>query len=207
MSANTSFTASAARLSSFFAASADPGRGNEFPEPAVEAAAERDRQVVHAGLERFMLATFIKLGTHEILELVDYAIEALFVASAAQGGQLESPGAFLTTTIRNAAVSAVRKQSGELPGLTLYQEDDAIARFVDQSATAADVRAAMRLARSVGDHQCVRVIGLWLTLAETSAVPPTSRDVGEAAGLSHTTVNDIAARFRSYVVKVQESEG
>ncbi len=82
---------------------------------------------------------------------------------------------------------------GEIAG---YAEDEALARLLDAEAARSDVLEAQ--ARAVKDKKftLVRVVSEWLVIAERTGIEPSSREVAEVLGLSHTTVNEALREFR-----------
>lgn len=83
--------------------------------------------------------------------------------------------------------------------LELQADDDAIAALLSREASAQLVDDAMRTAAQRGDHLVVRCVAAWLDLAECSGAPPSSREVAARASVSHTSVANALARFRSYL--------
>jgi RNA polymerase sigma factor (sigma-70 family) len=117
---------------------------------------------------------------------------------------IRNAGAYLTRLARNRAIDHLRRSarkdislSDELSA-TLPSHDDAVAALLDSSASAATVRAAMRRAVEHDEQLTLRVVTTWLDLADELDEAPTSRQVADRVGVSHTSVNQALKRFRSY---------
>lgn len=78
-------------------------------------------------------------------------------------------------------------------------EDDAIARLLESTATAATLSSALRAAATAGDTALVDVVAAWLDLAQELGYAPSSRQVAAEAVTSHTAVNVALRRLRSYL--------
>lgn len=75
-------------------------------------------------------------------------------------------------------------------------EDEALARLLDAEAARSDVLEAQARAAKDKKFTLVRIVSEWLVIAERSGVEPSSREVAETLGLSHTTVNEALREFR-----------
>lgn len=117
--------------------------------------------------------------------------------------EIKDASAYLVTATRNAAIDALRARTrqrrlmlGEAPE-ELASDDDAVAGLLDSQATNAAVLGAMRAALRAGDRQTVRIITIWLDLADERRKPPSTRQVAARAGVSHTTVAAALRRFKA----------
>jgi DNA-directed RNA polymerase specialized sigma24 family protein len=157
------------------------------------------------GLSRFLVARFPGLQDPD-----DTASEALarFV-EAAQQGRIDpalQPAAYLTRIARNAAIDRLRHEAHivatpQPTAASPIADDDSIVRLLDSDATCQLVSEGIRAANQAGDHTVVRIITQWIDMAQSLSRAPTSREVGDQAGVSHTTVRAALTRFRSYLPK------
>jgi hypothetical protein len=78
--------------------------------------------------------------------------------------------------------------------------DDAIAATVDATAGRQAIEAALKAAWEASDDTVVKVVLGWLEEARIApGKAPTSRDVAERAGLSHSTVINSMKKFQIYL--------
>jgi DNA-directed RNA polymerase specialized sigma24 family protein len=160
------------------------------------------------GLERIVHASAPSLTRSDAEEGAAAAL-ALFVDAASRGlVDLERPAApYLTTVARNVAYkrarSAVRETADDDPVRCVENigadEEDAVIALLDAYADRALVQAGLSAAYESGDYVLVRVVTVWLRLAEEMGDRPASRTVAAAAGVSHTTVQDTLERFKAYL--------
>lgn len=124
--------------------------------------------------------------------------------------EIANPPAFLMRLARNRAIDRLRRSSREDVELSpelasaVPGHDDAIAALLDATATAASVQDAMRAADAAEDHSTLEIVRLWLDMADELDTSPTSREVADRAGVSHTSVNSALKRFRTYFPVDQE---
>lgn len=167
-----------------------------------------DYRLVLAALARF--AQGFGLSAHDAEEVAAETLADTVLRSAdAAAPPIRQPVGYLFRTTRNRVFDRHRRsrvrneiefdQETEPYGQRYYSdEDDAIARLLDGNASAGRIEDALRAAKAADDALVGRVVYAWLKLAETRVGPPTSRDVGELVGVSHTSVNQALRRFRSY---------
>lgn len=163
---------------------------------------DRDLAIVLDGLSRFLGSRFQSLSPAEISDIASESLTRLLQAS--QTGQLQDgrpAGPYLTRIAHNLAVSGLRRpptaELNEAAGAGL--DDDDLARLLDARASADRLRAALAIAAAKGDHMLIRVVRVWLQLAQKHSAAPNSREVGGRLGVSHTTVNEALARLRAYL--------
>jgi len=132
--------------------------------------------------------------------------------TAAHGrGEVRKPGAYLFWTTRNRVLDRRRRadtrEATEMlvddleqsVGARYYsRQDDELAQLLDQDATAELLEDALRAAVAAQDHLVVRVVTVWLELAEETGEAPTSRKVAREVGASHTSINQALRRMRAY---------
>lgn len=139
---------------------------------------------------------------HDAEDAAAEAIERLVVA--ARDGRLDlddRPGSYLLTVARRVAVDQWRRHGAreELTDQPPEQAtDDEVIRMLDADATGARIQAALRRAYEE-DVAMSLVIRTWLDMAWESGSEPSTRAVGERAGVSHSTVVRALARFREYL--------
>jgi DNA-directed RNA polymerase specialized sigma24 family protein len=179
--------------------------GHDHDSPAVGA---QDYEVITTTLLRFLRG--LRVPPHDAEEIVSELLTEL-LGRRVDGtlGTVRYPGAYLFWTSRNRAIDRIRRsqqrpnESIELldqSGARRYSsDDDVFVRTLESHATAATVEAALTAAAAAGDHTVVRVVTIWLDLAEEWGREPTSREVAPEAGTSHTTVNTALRRFRTYL--------
>ena len=122
--------------------------------------------------------------------------------------EVRNPAAYLTRLARNRAIDELRRRrrhdvqfADEFVG---EAEDDRTAALLDASATAANVERALNVAHAAGDTIGIRIVSTWLDLAQRYGDEPSSREVAQQAGVSHTSVNQALKRFRSYLPLPEE---
>ena len=163
----------------------------------------RDLETVLGGLERFLAIRFPTLPASDAAEIASESLARLLVVN--QEGRLDparSPAPYLTRIAHNLAVSAMRRPTATNAELDEAQHalaDDEIAALLDARASSEMIRGALVQAVRVGDHVLVRVVRVWLELAESQGSAPASREVAERLGLSHTTVGEALKRLEKYL--------
>jgi hypothetical protein len=165
-----------------------------------EAASTADLDRIQRVLANFLAARFPDLGDPD-----DVASEAVArFTQAAQQGLVDArrrPAAYLIRIARNASLDRLRQEGRvdvvpEPPDLEGGLDDQAIVQLLNRDASCHLVSDAISAANLAGDHMVVVIVTIWLDLAESLSQAPTTREVGERAGVSHTTVVDALKRFR-----------
>lgn len=166
-----------------------------------------DYRVVASALERF--AKGFRLSGDDAEEVVASVLAEMLGRTRADR-DVRHPGAYLFWTTRNRVLDRLRQESRHPTesldsesldrGLGWYSdEDDAIARLLERRATTEMIDAALRAAAAADDQVAVRVVAVWLELAEELGREPTSREVAPEADTSHTTVSNALRRFKTYL--------
>jgi DNA-directed RNA polymerase specialized sigma24 family protein len=160
--------------------------------------------IIQAELTRRARSSLVPV--EDLEDLVD-AVLLRFIAATRGGGiRPELAGGYLARSVRNASIDLRRSRGGgnerqpvpfdEERLMALPIDDDALSRMLAAHAARTDVLAG--LARAVADERftVVQVVTQWLELAELTGEEPSSRRVGFALDLSHTTVNNALQEFR-----------
>ncbi|HEX8743350.1 MAG TPA: hypothetical protein VF712_09455 [Thermoleophilaceae bacterium] len=164
-----------------------------------------DFRVVVQWLTRWLVRRF-GLSEQDAEDAAVAAIEGMYEVGRADAAApaIRKPVAYLVWAARNRAIDKLRRQTivnaherAEL-GPGVIDDDERVAALLERDASVSDVRSAMQAAAEAGDDLAVRVIGVWLNMASELGEEPGSRAVGERAGVSHTSVNQVLRRFRSY---------
>jgi DNA-directed RNA polymerase specialized sigma24 family protein len=112
-------------------------------------------------------------------------------------------GAGLVTVIAQRLAIDRRRRLGRhaAPERMVEQgaEDDRIVALLERGADAASVARGLRAAFDAGDLEVVRIIRLWLDLAETIGRAPSTRESAESFGVSHMSVARALQRFRQFL--------
>jgi DNA-directed RNA polymerase specialized sigma24 family protein len=137
-------------------------------------------------------------------EIAADVLSDLFVHPPAS---VEHPTAFLFWKARNRVYdrARVQKRRPEVLLDTLASgfyssEDDAIARLLDQAATAAELEDALRAANAVHDSLAADVALTWIKLARESGAAPSEREIARVIGVSHPTIGKALTRLREYIL-------
>lgn len=139
----------------------------------------------------------------ETLDVVDASIEKLFRASVAGNVQAETALAYLRRIVRNETIDRLRRVQSLIPiessEVDELNDEDAIARLIDERATAAIIDELLRRAAEKRDFTATKVIGAYLKLAAAYGGSPSYRSVAEATGVSHTAVSNVLDRLRAEI--------
>jgi DNA-directed RNA polymerase specialized sigma24 family protein len=192
VSASTKFADAAKRINSALARRDDA------------AVTSADHALVLQTLERILFVRYRALGPDEIFDTASEAVARLLRESRRRGVPLDNPAGWLRTVAGNIAKEKLEDlghfaDSDEEPA----DEDETlsvISRLGDQDAF---VRA-LELAIADRDETTVRIVTDWIDLEEELGRSPSSRQVGEKTGYSHTTVNQALSRFGEYLTEVGE---
>lgn len=126
---------------------------------------------------------------------------------------IANPPAYITRIAQHLAFDAVRQQATLTPDSDLVERapssgpiraahDEELAALLDRSATHTTVSAAIGIALQQRDFVAVRVVTVWLDLADELGREPSSREVAMKANASHTTVNKALGRFRELIQRL-----
>jgi DNA-directed RNA polymerase specialized sigma24 family protein len=135
------------------------------------------------------------------------------LAMARAGGRrdpVQNPGAFITRVAQNTAIDLLRRSGKHRHEVPLDEEhlelssEDELPALLHRSATHATVRAAIAGCLADRDFVTVRIVTVWLDLADELGHEPPSREVADYARVSHTTVNNALQRFRDRVADCAE---
>jgi DNA-directed RNA polymerase specialized sigma24 family protein len=143
----------------------------------------------------------------EAEEAVDAVLESFIRAAVDHRVDVETAGAYVARSLQHQLTDAFRRTrtaSGESRTVPLdtdamlarHAEDEALARLFEAAAARSDVLRALQAAADKERFTVVRVVAQWLVLAERTQEEPSSREVADALGLSHTAVNDALREFR-----------
>lgn len=169
-----------------------------------------DLALVLGGLRGYLRRSTVLIDTDEIEDVAMTAI--LHLIEAARAGRVDTErnaAGYLLRTGRNLAVDVARGRRGqvlrhtqvpldELP-TSVHPTDDNVARMLDQHATAELVRQGLERAVSEGDATAFKVATFVLDALQDRGELPSSRQVADAIGISHTGVAKALSRFRRYL--------
>lgn len=132
-------------------------------------------------------------------------------SDAARRGVVHADGApaYLLTTVRSRAVDVLRRRRyepapvAEVPVTGATASDEA-ASVIERESAKATVKAAVRELVKRGEWGDVAVVTAWLDLASQSGGVPSSRSVGELAGVSHVQVQRVLGRLRALVAELDD---
>jgi DNA-directed RNA polymerase specialized sigma24 family protein len=99
--------------------------------------------------------------------------------------------AYVRTVADRQRIDAHRRNARQLPPLVDLNAEsirDGIARFLDEHASKQTVIEAMARHRHLGQTLTLRVITVWIDLAEETGKRPSNRAVAERLGITHPTV-------------------
>lgn len=115
--------------------------------------------------------------------------------------------AYLRTTADRSAYALLRKKAQlylNLDEVAPSMSDAAAAAAFDSAATTIDIKLFMRVLADAGDESSYKVLSYLLDEIHRKGKAPTTREIGEGVGLSHTGVakalNRIRSRFRAFYV-------
>jgi RNA polymerase sigma factor (sigma-70 family) len=139
----------------------------------------------------------------------DAILSLLEVASGDEGSrEIRNPAAYLTWLARNRALDRLRRRDFEKAAdfeeavdASRGGDDERIAALFDRAASSAAIEHALRTALDAQDELAVRVVTVWLDIAAEVGKAPSSRQVAQRTGVSHTSVNQSLRRFRTYFPK------
>lgn len=162
----------------------------------------RTLQTIQMELARRARGRLLLASYDDVEELVDAVLVRFLQAVRRKRIVPGGAGAYLAKSVQNAAVDAYRTSARrpiafdeEL--LMMPIDDDGLARLLAGHAARTDVLRGLSQAASDERFTVVRVVTEWLQQAELTGEPPSSRQVGYALHLSHSTVNAALNEFRS----------
>jgi hypothetical protein len=158
---------------------------------------------ITGALTRLLVARFPELRDPD-----DASSEAVarFV-EAAQAQRIDAranPAAYLTRIAVNAAIDRLRRDGreelvAEPSALEPATDEEAIVRLLDSQATRQLISEGVDVANQAGDHTVVLIITHWIDMAQRLSRAPTSREIEDRTGVSHSAVLAALARFRGYL--------
>jgi DNA-directed RNA polymerase specialized sigma24 family protein len=159
---------------------------------------EEDYERVRSALLTVLLVRASSLGAAELCEVADEATTRLLEESRRQGRALDSSFAWLRTTAVNLAIDRLRR--GRVAPLEDESiEDELPARLREKFESKDQVLRGLDVAIAKHDDIVVQVVTDYLDLADEGTGFPSSREVAERCGYSHTTVLDTLKRFARYL--------
>jgi DNA-directed RNA polymerase specialized sigma24 family protein len=119
---------------------------------------------------------------------------------------VEHAWGYLLGATRNAAIDAIRsrRRQRQVPLDAVAEpasSEDAIAQLIDRDASRSAVVESLRTYVDAGDKLTVRIITVWLDVADELGRAPSTREVAARAGVSHTSVATALTRFRGRMMK------
>lgn len=156
-------------------------------------------RTIHVELARRVGA--LSGGSAHVDELVDAVLVRFVQAARRRRVEPATAGAYLARSVQNAVVdehraSARRPIPYDEELMFIAPSDDDIARLLAGHAAHASVVRGLSQVVSERRFTVVRVVTEWLQQAELTGSAPSSRAVGVALDLSHTTVNAALSEFR-----------
>lgn len=158
-----------------------------------------------SGLEAYLSARF-RLSAGDRSEVASEAMTRFLERCRAGGVRAPDAAGLLTVMARNIAVDWIRRTTRETPTGEVAEvidqravRDDEISAMLDRRADRVAIRDAIAELLALDDLATVRVVRVWLDLADEMGRAPSTREVGAAAGVSHTTVSRALRRFHEFV--------
>jgi hypothetical protein len=184
-----SFTACARRLSAAFVLDGDK-------EPP-----SSDFERVQSGLTKILFARFhSSLGEADLCEICDESTARLLNESRRQGRALDNAAGWLRTTAVNLALDKLKSPRMEpLDDHEPTIKDEFEARLLERLTSDDQVARALQATIEGGEDIVVRIVCDYLDLAEEMPGSPSTREVAERCGYSHTTVGEALKRFGHYL--------
>jgi DNA-directed RNA polymerase specialized sigma24 family protein len=172
---------------------ADAAAGRE-PDPEVVAAVSRH-------VRAYVARAFPELDADDIVQVT-------LMRMLGRGGPAVPKHAlgYVIAIARNVAIDELRahgrrsRMMSDIAGREAGGED-LVATQLDRETTRQAVVEGLRASIAAGDATTVRVITTWLDAAEELGDAPSTREVAERAGVSHTTVGKSLRRFRALLAK------
>jgi DNA-directed RNA polymerase specialized sigma24 family protein len=154
-------------------------------------------ETVIASLRRYVTARFPDLDADDV-------VQATITGLLERGHRIddvESARAYLLGATRYRAIDTLRARNRrpQVPLEAIGEQptgDDDVARLIDLSATRASVYESLQASVIAGDELLVRVVTVWLDVAEEQGHAPSTREIAPLVGVSHTSVAKALERFR-----------
>lgn len=162
-----------------------------------------DVAAIALALTRLLVARFPRLRDPE--DVASEAVARFIEAAQAQRVDVRGrPAAYLTRIAINMAIDRLRRDGREelVPEVSSVEpaaDEEAIVRLLDSEATCRLVSEGIDAANRAGDHTVVLIVTHWIDLAHELSRAPTSREVEDRTGVSHSAVLAALARFRGYI--------
>jgi DNA-directed RNA polymerase specialized sigma24 family protein len=162
--------------------------------------------IVVNGVEAYLGRRFPGFSSSDKNEVASEAITRFLELCRRKEVHSDRAAGLLTVLARNVAVDSIRRARRETPSGTAIEvvddstaRDDEISALLDRRADAAAIYEAIAQLLALDDLETVRVLRTWLDLADELGRAPSTREVGEAAGVSHSTVSRALRRFHEFV--------
>jgi DNA-directed RNA polymerase specialized sigma24 family protein len=156
--------------------------------------------VLRADLRRALSLRFPQLDPDDLAQIT--LLRLLYGKSVPGAAAVGNPRAYAHRIARNAALDALkarsrRRESDLDEAAERAAPFDAITALVDHSVSHAQVVSAMRRLIQGEEARVVRIITLWLDVAEEIGRTPSTRVVAARGRVSHTSVANALKRFRA----------
>lgn len=149
-----------------------------------------------------------KASDIEVADIVSEVTLILLTRNESEKPEIENWEAFATSTAEKVVLTRMRsigrRETREEiyernPAVTDAQPDALVAAKFEKTASVHDVVTAMEFARSTGDNVAIRVITVWLNIADETDSVPKRINVARRANVSPPTVDAALKRFKSYL--------
>lgn len=158
-------------------------------------------------LIRLAMAGGIDLETAK--DVVQSAIEATLVRLS-QGADIKNLEAYLFAVARRQLLKEQSRSARDANLLDIEQlalSDDAAVKVLDSVATVADVRNVLRRIAASGDATMYQVAVCMLNIIQRTGSVPSTREVAQLLGLSHTGIAKAIERMKRYFAAVHRESG
>lgn len=164
---------------------------------------------VVAELERFVRNRYRSLREEDAHDVVYGALLSFFKAAKAGKVDCDRAAPYLMQITINEAIDYVTSNARYESDVPIDQVD-AVALLSDQMllekiSDEQDVWETLAEMQGDSHHTCVKVLGHWLDLCNLKGHAPSSREVAEIVGVSHTTVINCLNEMRNYLLKRKEA--
>jgi len=188
----------------------NPDRPDPFADAVDElvAAITQGAEATNQTLSRVVVAlerSVIKRGLSPS-DATEVAAETITrLVALAQEGRIDERGAagLLLTIAERLATDTARRAARSVPTAEPIEDrpsdEDQIAALIDAEADSLAIQQALASAFWAEEFELVRIIRVWLDLADDLERAPTSRESAAACGVSHATVQRALKRFSGFV--------